>query len=37
MVKLQLGAVCTKTHLSGWVMVCNPKAQVVLTISVVTL
>jgi hypothetical protein len=36
MVKLQLGAVCTKVHVTGCEMVCNPAAQVVLTISVVT-
>jgi hypothetical protein len=37
MVKLQLGAVCTKVHVIGSVMTCNPTEQVVLTISVVTL
>jgi hypothetical protein len=37
MVKLQLGAVCTKVQVIGSVMTCNPTEQVVLTISVVTL
>jgi hypothetical protein len=36
-VKLQLGAVCTKVQVIGSVMTCNPTGQVVLTISVVRL
>jgi hypothetical protein len=35
-VKLQLGAVCTKCQVIGWVMTCNPMLQLVLVISVVT-
>jgi hypothetical protein len=37
MVKLQLGAVCTKVQVIVDVMACNPSRQVVETISVVTL
>jgi hypothetical protein len=35
-VKAQLGAVCTKVHVMGCVMVCNPSGHVVATISEVT-
>jgi hypothetical protein len=37
MVKSQLGAVCAKLQVTDGEMACNPTAQVVLTISVVTL
>jgi hypothetical protein len=36
-VKLQLGAVCVKVHVTGCEIACKPRGQVVLTISVVTL
>jgi hypothetical protein len=37
MVKLQLGAVCAKVQVTDGEMACKPRAQSVLTISVVTL